>query len=155
MKKHHWHAFWHEKLFEKHLQPHCQTRSISSPHRYHLLFSSGYSSSTFFFLPIYSNKKKRTEHLYFFFSLRNLNVPHLYLQLFYDYLLSFIGLIDKRDGELNLVAYMWYCGDHPSGVESSWWWGKNMKFLFLISKKEIKSSSNILVTRNHKRTDCV
>jgi len=27
MKKHHWHAFWHEKLFEKHLQPHCQTRS--------------------------------------------------------------------------------------------------------------------------------
>jgi hypothetical protein len=41
---------------------------------------------------------------------------------------------------LNLVAYMWYCGDHPSGVESSWWWGKNMKFLFLISKKEIESS---------------
>jgi hypothetical protein len=28
MKKHHWHAFWHEKLFEKHPQPHCQTRSI-------------------------------------------------------------------------------------------------------------------------------
>ena len=27
MKKHHWHAFWHEKLFEKHPQPHCQTRS--------------------------------------------------------------------------------------------------------------------------------
>jgi len=29
MKKHHWHAFWHEKLFEKHPhphpQPHCQT----------------------------------------------------------------------------------------------------------------------------------
>jgi hypothetical protein len=27
MKKHHWHTFWHEKLFEKHPQPHCQTRS--------------------------------------------------------------------------------------------------------------------------------
>jgi hypothetical protein len=27
MKKHHWHVFWHEKLFEKHPQPHCQTRS--------------------------------------------------------------------------------------------------------------------------------
>jgi hypothetical protein len=26
MKKHHWHVFWHEKLFEKHPQPHCQTR---------------------------------------------------------------------------------------------------------------------------------
>jgi hypothetical protein len=26
MKKHYWHAFWHEKLFEKHPQPHCQTR---------------------------------------------------------------------------------------------------------------------------------
>jgi hypothetical protein len=25
MKKHHWHVFWHEKLFEKHPQPHCQT----------------------------------------------------------------------------------------------------------------------------------
>jgi len=30
MKKNHWHAFWHEKLFEKHPQPHCQTRSQSS-----------------------------------------------------------------------------------------------------------------------------
>ena len=29
MKKHHWHAFWHEKLFEKHTQPHCQTRSLN------------------------------------------------------------------------------------------------------------------------------
>jgi hypothetical protein len=29
MKKHHWHAFWHEKLFEKHPQPHCQTRPKS------------------------------------------------------------------------------------------------------------------------------
>jgi hypothetical protein len=27
MKKHHWYAFWHEKLFEKHSQPHCQIRS--------------------------------------------------------------------------------------------------------------------------------
>jgi len=27
MKKHHWHAFWHEKLFKKHPQPHCQTHS--------------------------------------------------------------------------------------------------------------------------------
>ena len=27
MKKHHWHVFRHEKLFEKHPQPHCQTRS--------------------------------------------------------------------------------------------------------------------------------
>jgi len=27
MKKHHWHAFWHEKLFEKHPQLHCQTNS--------------------------------------------------------------------------------------------------------------------------------
>ena len=27
MKKYHWHVFWHEKLFEKHSQPHCQTRS--------------------------------------------------------------------------------------------------------------------------------
>jgi len=26
MKKHHWHIFRHEKLFEKHSQPHCQTR---------------------------------------------------------------------------------------------------------------------------------
>jgi hypothetical protein len=26
-KKHHWHAFWHEKLFEKHPQQHCQTCS--------------------------------------------------------------------------------------------------------------------------------
>jgi hypothetical protein len=25
MKKHHWHAFRHEKLFEKQPQPHCQT----------------------------------------------------------------------------------------------------------------------------------
>ena len=97
----------------------------------HLLFFSCQSTPT-------KKKKNRTPLL--FFSLRNLNIPHLYLQLFYDYLLSFIGLIDKRDGELNLVAYMWYCGDHPSGVESSWWWGKNMKFLFLISKKEIESS---------------
>ena len=29
MKKHHWHVFWHETLFEKHPQPHCQTRSTS------------------------------------------------------------------------------------------------------------------------------
>jgi len=29
MKKHHWHAFWHEKLFEKHPLPHCQTSSKS------------------------------------------------------------------------------------------------------------------------------
>jgi hypothetical protein len=28
MKKHHWHVFWHEKLFKKHPQPHCQTRLI-------------------------------------------------------------------------------------------------------------------------------
>ena len=28
MKKHHWHALWYEKLFEKHSQPHCQTRSL-------------------------------------------------------------------------------------------------------------------------------
>jgi hypothetical protein len=76
----------------------------------HLLFFSCQSTPT-------KKKKNRTPLL--FFSLRNLNIPHLYLQLFYDYLLSFIGLIDKRDGELNLVAYMWYCGDHPSGVESS------------------------------------
>jgi hypothetical protein len=27
MTKHYWHAFWYEKLFEKHPQPHCQTRS--------------------------------------------------------------------------------------------------------------------------------
>jgi hypothetical protein len=27
MKKHHWHVFRHEKLFEKHPQPHYQTRS--------------------------------------------------------------------------------------------------------------------------------
>ena len=27
MKKHHWYAFWHEKLFEMHSQPHCQIRS--------------------------------------------------------------------------------------------------------------------------------
>jgi hypothetical protein len=27
MKKHHWHAFWYEKLFKKHPQPHCQTYS--------------------------------------------------------------------------------------------------------------------------------
>jgi hypothetical protein len=25
MKKHHWHAFRHEKLFEKQPQSHCQT----------------------------------------------------------------------------------------------------------------------------------
>ena len=30
MKKHHWHVFWHEKLFEKHPQPHCQTSSSSA-----------------------------------------------------------------------------------------------------------------------------
>jgi len=30
MKKHHWHVFWHEKLFEKHLQPHCQTRFLKA-----------------------------------------------------------------------------------------------------------------------------
>jgi hypothetical protein len=28
-KKHHWHAFWHEKLFEKQPQPHCQTNHKS------------------------------------------------------------------------------------------------------------------------------
>jgi len=28
MKKHHWHVSWHEKLFEKYPQPHCQTRSM-------------------------------------------------------------------------------------------------------------------------------
>jgi len=28
-KKNHWHAFQHEKLFEKHPQPHCQTHSYS------------------------------------------------------------------------------------------------------------------------------
>jgi hypothetical protein len=27
MKKHHWHVFWHEKLFEKHPQPHCEKSS--------------------------------------------------------------------------------------------------------------------------------
>jgi len=27
MKKHHWHVFWHEKLFEKQPLPHCQTPS--------------------------------------------------------------------------------------------------------------------------------
>jgi hypothetical protein len=27
MKKHHWHVFRHEKLFEKHPQPYYQTRS--------------------------------------------------------------------------------------------------------------------------------
>jgi hypothetical protein len=27
MKKHHWHVFRHEKLFEKQQLPHCQTRS--------------------------------------------------------------------------------------------------------------------------------
>jgi hypothetical protein len=27
MKKHHWHVFRHEKLFEKQLLPHCQTHS--------------------------------------------------------------------------------------------------------------------------------
>ena len=45
MKKHHWHAFWHEKLFEKHSQPHCQTsfkRIITS----HL--------NCFFFFLVYS-----------------------------------------------------------------------------------------------------
>jgi len=26
-KKNHWHVFWHEKLFEKQPQPHCQTHS--------------------------------------------------------------------------------------------------------------------------------
>ena len=31
MKKHNWHAFWHEKLFEKHPQPHYQTRSKPGP----------------------------------------------------------------------------------------------------------------------------
>ena len=31
MKKHHWHAFWYEKLFENHPQPHCQTRSSLFP----------------------------------------------------------------------------------------------------------------------------
>jgi len=29
MKKYHWHVFQHEKLFEKHPQPHCQTHSES------------------------------------------------------------------------------------------------------------------------------
>ena len=29
IKKHHWHAFRHEKLFEKQPLPHCQTRSES------------------------------------------------------------------------------------------------------------------------------
>jgi hypothetical protein len=28
MKKHHWHAFRHEKLFEKQPQPHYQTQSL-------------------------------------------------------------------------------------------------------------------------------
>ena len=28
LKKHHWHALWHEKLFEKQLQPYCQTSSV-------------------------------------------------------------------------------------------------------------------------------
>jgi len=28
IKKYHWHIFWHEKLFEKHPQPHCQTRPV-------------------------------------------------------------------------------------------------------------------------------
>jgi hypothetical protein len=31
-EKNHWHAFWHEKLFEKHPQPHCQTRSNHKKH---------------------------------------------------------------------------------------------------------------------------
>jgi hypothetical protein len=29
MKKHHWHAFQHEKLFEKQPLPHCQTYPYS------------------------------------------------------------------------------------------------------------------------------
>jgi hypothetical protein len=31
MKKHHWHVFLHEKLFEKQPLPHCQTDSKSMP----------------------------------------------------------------------------------------------------------------------------
>jgi len=30
IKKHYWHAFRHEKLFEKQPQPHCQTRGFGS-----------------------------------------------------------------------------------------------------------------------------
>jgi hypothetical protein len=30
MKKHHKYVFWHEKLFEKHPQPHCQISLIVS-----------------------------------------------------------------------------------------------------------------------------
>jgi hypothetical protein len=38
MKKHHWHVFWHEKLFEKHPQPHCQISSYYSyvEHKLHI-----------------------------------------------------------------------------------------------------------------------
>jgi len=42
MKKHHWHVFRHEKLFEKHPQPHCQTRFLKSTHNHtvkHALYS--------------------------------------------------------------------------------------------------------------------
>jgi hypothetical protein len=30
MKKHHWHVFRHEKLFEKQPLPHCQTPNVST-----------------------------------------------------------------------------------------------------------------------------
>jgi len=45
-KKNHWHAFRHEKLFEKHQQPHCQTRSKS----YVSVSWGGLALATFFFL---------------------------------------------------------------------------------------------------------
>jgi hypothetical protein len=48
MKKHHWHVFWHEKLFEKHPQPHCQTRSMCVA-KLRLRFNSLFSFPFFFF----------------------------------------------------------------------------------------------------------
>jgi hypothetical protein len=49
MKKHHWHVFWHEKLFEKHPQPHCQTRSMCVA-KLRLRFNSLFSFPFFFSL---------------------------------------------------------------------------------------------------------
>jgi len=51
MKKHHWHAFWHEKLFEKHPQPHCQTcsnwgQSKEFPQIYLLIQNKEYEAVT-------------------------------------------------------------------------------------------------------------
>ena len=57
MKKHHWHVFRHEKLFEKHPQPHWQTRFLKSTHNHTVKYTLYSLNRSRYFA--HKKKKKR------------------------------------------------------------------------------------------------